>query len=602
MPLRIEDYAVISDCHTAALVGRDGSIDWLCLPRYDSPSTFGALLGGPDHGRWLLAPDEEVVASRRRYVGDTFVLETVWETAGGAVQVLDLMPVGDRRADVVRRVTGLRGTVRMRQELAVRFEYATALPWVRRVGREETPDERPRLLAVAGPDAVALRGGPVPRAQDHSHTATMTIAEGVTTDLVLTWYPSHRDLPEVLDVDERLDRTLRWWQDWADRADVGRSAWPEAVRRSLLVLRALTHEDTGGVVAAATTSLPEEIGGVRNWDYRYCWLRDTALTLEALMLHGYTQEARAWRDWLLRAVAGSPEDVQIMYGLAGERDLPERELTSLPGYEGSSPVRVGNGAVGQYQADVLGEVMVALENARCAGIDEDEFSWPLQRALTEYVARSWDRPDHGIWEIRGPERHFTHSRVMIWAALDRGVRAVREHGLDGPADRWAALRDRVRADVEEHGWDAVRGTYTQHYGSAGVDASLLQLAQVGFCAPDDPRMLGTVAALEEDLLQDGLLLRYRTEEGVDGLPPGEHPFLACSFWLVEQYARSGRVDDAQALMERLVGLCNDVGLLSEEYDVPGGRQIGNTPQALSHLALVRAADALDETRRDKVQR
>lgn len=599
MALRIEGYALVGDMHTAALVGRDGSVDWLCLPRFDSASTFGALLGTPEHGRWLLVPADEVTSTRRAYLGDTFVLETLWETENGAVTVVDFMPVSDRRADVVRRVTGVRGTVRMRQELVIRFGYASAMPWVRKVRDAEGC---PGLLAVAGPDALLLRGEPLPRPDNHRHTGELTVAEGDVVDLVLTWYPSHRPVPPALDVSSRLEATRSWWQAWADRSDSGHSPYAAHVRRSLLVLRALTHEDTGGIVAAATTSLPEEFGGVRNWDYRYCWLRDTALTLEALMMHGYTDEAHDWRDWLLRTIAGDPHDVQIMYGLAGERDLPEREIDHLPGYEGSQPVRVGNGAVGQYQADVLGEVMVALENARLAGVHEDEFSWPLQRALLAFIEENWERPDQGIWEIRGPQRRFTHSRVMIWAALDRGVRAVRSHGLDGPADRWAVLRDRVREEIELEGWDDDQQTYTQYYGGSGVDASLLQLAQVGYCAPGDPRMLGTVAAIERLLTQDGLVIRYRTEDGVDGLPPGEHPFLACSFWMVEQYARSGRTDDARALMDRLVGFCNDLGLLSEEYDVGSGRQAGNTPQALSHLALVRAADALDATRSGKVQR
>ena len=599
MPLRIEDYALISDCHTAALVGRDGSIDWLCLPRYDSPSTFGALLGTPDHGRWLVAPADPVTATRRSYQGDTFVLETIWETAGGAVSVVDAMPMGNRRADVVRRITGLRGTVKMRQELAIRFEYATALPWVRKVVDAQG---RKGLLAVAGPDAVLLRGGPMPHPIDHRHADVFTVAEDIVVDLVLTWYPSHRPVPEPMDVGPQLEETRRWWQGWADRSDCGHSPYCDAVRRSLLVLRALTHEDTGGIVAAATTSLPEDFGGVRNWDYRYCWLRDASLTLEALISHGYSEEARDWRSWLLRAIAGDPDDVQIMYGLAGERDLPEREVPSLPGYEGSRPVRIGNGAVGQYQADVLGEVMVALENARLAGVAEDEFSWPLQRALLSFIEHNWQRPDRGIWEVRGPERLFTHSRVMIWAALDRGIRAVREHGLDGPADRWELLRDLVREEIEDEGWSDDAKTYTQYYGGGGVDASLLQLAQVGFCKPDDERMLATVAAIERELIRDGLVMRYRTEKGVDGLPGGEHCFLACSFWLVEQYARSGRTADATALMNRLVSFCNDVGLVSEEYDVASGRQVGNMPQALSHLALVRAADALDVARRGTLQR
>ncbi|HZI97141.1 MAG TPA: glycoside hydrolase family 15 protein [Actinomycetales bacterium] len=593
MAANIEDYALIGDMHTAALVSRRGSIDWLCLPRFDSPSTFGALLGTEDHGYWRLAPSSAEASSSRRYAGETFVLETTWETPDGVVEVTDAMPLGDRRADIVRRVRGVSGTVTMRQELAIRFGYAMAMPWVQRV---DDGDGNEAILAVAGPDAVLLRGGPLPRPDDHRHVGEFDVAEGKVVDITLTWYPSHRPVPAAFDVDEALDSTRRWWDGWSDHSDCeGPYEW--YVRRSLLVLRALTHEDTGGIVAAATTSLPEQFGGSRNWDYRYCWLRDAALTLEALLTHGYSGEAMDWRTWLLRAIAGDPEDVQIMYGLAGERDLLERELPQFPGYENSRPVRIGNGAVGQYQADVLGEVMIALENARQAGVTEDRFSWPLQRVLLDALTKNWQRPDHGIWEIRGPERHFTHSRVMVWAALDRGVRAVTEHGLEGPADRWAELRDRVRDEIEERGFDRSRGTYTQFYGGEGVDASLLQLAQVGYCEPDDERMLGTVAAIEEDLLRHGCVLRYRTEEGVDGLPPGEHPFLACSFWLVEQYARSGRLDDARELMDLLVGFSNDVGLLSEEYDVEGRRQVGNTPQAFSHLALVRAADALDDARR-----
>ena len=593
MASRIEDYALVGDMHTAALVSRGGSIDWLCLPRYDSPSMFGALLGDSDHGYWRLAPATPDATSSRRYVGDTFVLETTWRTPDGVVEVTEAMPLHDRRADLVRRIRGVSGTVTMRQELAIRFGYAMAMPWVQRV-KDDTGNDA--ILAVAGPDAVLLRGGPLPRPDDHRHVGEFEVAAGDVVDITLTWYPSHRAVPPALDVGEVIESTGRWWQKWIAQSDC-EGPYEQHVRRSLLVLRALTHEDTGGIVAAATTSLPEQFGGSRNWDYRYCWLRDAALTLEALLTHGYADEAMNWRTWLLRAIAGDPEDVQIMYGLAGERELLERELPQFPGYENSAPVRIGNGAVGQYQGDVLGEVMVALENARLAGVTEDRFSWPLQRVLLEALEKNWQRPDHGIWEIRGPERHFTHSRVMIWAALDRGVRAVRQHGLEGPADRWAELHDRVREEVEEHGFDSERGTYTQYYGGGGVDASLLQLAQVGYCEPDDERMLGTVAAIEEDLLRHGCVLRYLTEEGVDGLPPGEHTFLACSFWLVEQHARSGRLDDARALMNLLVSFANDVGLLSEEYDVEGRRQVGNTPQALSHLALVRAADALDDARR-----
>jgi GH15 family glucan-1,4-alpha-glucosidase len=589
MPLRIEDYAMIGDCHTAALVGRDGSIDWLCLPRFDSASTFGALLGDENHGRWLLAPAASLTGeatSTRSYLPDTFTLITTWTTATGEVEVTELMPHGDRRADIIRRVRGVSGTVHMHVDLRVRFGYSDALPWIR-----QSPNQGDHaLIAIAGPDAIVVRG-PELRAQNHSHQADFTVAKGESVDLTLTWYPSHRQPPPRIDVSRRVRETTKWWRDWASSADRA-PEYPDAVRRSLLVLRALTHEDTGGIVAAATTSLPEQFGGQRNWDYRYVWLRDASLTLEVLLDHGFLAEADAWRSWLLRSIAGDPSDVQIMYGLAGERRLDEYELATLPGYEGSSPVRVGNGAFLQYQGDVFGEVMVALQAARQVGAAEDDFSWPLQRALMTYVEENWMRPDNGIWEIRGPQRHFTHSRVMVWAAFDCAIRAVREFGLEGPADRWQEIRDEIRDEIEKHGWDPKRGTYTQYYGSEGVDASLLQLPQVGYLAPDDPRMVSTVEAIERELMHDGLLLRYRTDTGVDGLPAGEHPFLACSFWLVEQYASSGRKSDARALMDRLVSFSNDVGLLSEEYDVAGARQAGNVPQALSHLALVRAADAI----------
>jgi GH15 family glucan-1,4-alpha-glucosidase len=586
----IEDYAVLSDCRTAALVSRDGGIDWLCLPRFDSASVFGALLGGDDQGRWSLRPVDAEATSERRYLGDTLALVTRWTTPTGVVEVVDVMPLRDERAELVRRVRGVSGTVRMRQELRIRFDYARTMPWV----RQEGTDEDPLLVAVAGPDAVVVRGVRL-KAVDHTHAAEFDVDADAVVDLSMAWFPSHQRAPKRLDVDRALERTLSWWSEWASAIDYDGVA-VRAVVRSLLTLRALTDDETGGIVAAATTSLPEQFGGARNWDYRYVWLRDASLTLQALLAHGFEQEAQKWRAWLLRAVAGAPEDVQIMYGLAGERDLPEREMPSLPGYDGASPVRIGNAAVDQYQADVIGEVMVALHEARVAGVDETEFSWPLQRALLGFVETNWQRPDNGIWEIRGEPRHFTHSRVMIWAALDRGVRAVRENGLPGPVETWERLRDEVRAEIEAQGYDAERGHFVQSYGSPEVDASLLVLPMVGFVPADDPRMLGTVAELERVLLQDGLLHRYRTESSVDGLAGGEHPFLACSFWLVRQYADSGRIDDARTLMDRLVGLCNDVGLLSEEYDVEGRRHAGNTPQALSHLALVQAADAITAAR------
>jgi GH15 family glucan-1,4-alpha-glucosidase len=585
MPSPIEEYALLSDCRTGALVSRDGSIDWLCLPRFDAPSIFGALLGDPTHGCWTLRPRDEDATMTRRYLPDTFVLVTRWESADGVAEVHDFMPMSHHRTDVVRRVIGVSGTVSFFTELRMHFDYARALPWVRQVGTKAVP----ALRATAGPDAVIVRGVAL-SASDHVHTADVTVSEGETRELTLTWFLSHESAPDPLDIEDAVARTRSWWQGWASGI-AHDGPHRDMVVRSLLVLRALTNRDTGGIVAAATTSLPEDFGGSRNWDYRYVWLRDAALTLEVLISHGFLQEAQHWRLWLLRAIAGEPAEVQIMYGIAGERDLTERELVCLPGYDGASPVRIGNGAVDQYQGDVIGEVLVALEAARIAGLEESSFSWPLQRALLQRVIAGMDRPDNGIWEIRGEPQWFTHSRVMMWAALDRGVRAVREHGLPGDADRWVEIRDRLRVEIDERGVHA-DGYFVQHYDSDEVDASLLVLPQVGYCAADDPRMTRTVAQMESTLLRDGLLMRYRTTTGVDGLAGDEHPFLACSFWLVEQYAASGREHDAEALMARLVALSNDLGLLSEEYDVDGARHAGNTPQALSHLALVRAADAL----------
>lgn len=578
---------MIGDCHTAALIGTNGSIDWLCLPRLDSASTFGALLGDERHGRWLLAPTDDRATSARRYDGNTFTLVTTWSTPDGEVEVTELMPHGDRRADLIRRVRGVSGAVEMHQELRIRFGYADAMPWVRQVPEKK----RHALVAVAGPDAIVVRG-PKLTPSDHSHVSDFTVASGQTVDLSMTWYPSHRKVPTRYNINRGIRKTRRWWNDWFSTCDVGHTEYRDEVVRSLLILRALTHEDTGGIAAAATTSLPEQWGGVRNWDYRFVWLRDASATLDVLLSHGFRSEAKSWRNWLLRAIAGDPADIQIMYGLGGERELTELTIDSLPGYDGAAPVRKGNGAFTQYQGDIFGETMLALRKAREVGAKEDKFSWPLQRALLEFVEKNWQREDHGMWEMRGPTQNFTHSRAMLWAALDCGVSAVREHGLDGPADEWEKLRDRIRDDIEKHGFNRQRNTYTQHYDTDRVDATLLQLAQIGYLDHDDPRMLGTVAAIEEELLHDGLLLRYRTEHSDDNLPAGEHPFLACSFWLVEQYALSGRIDDAIALMDRLVGFCNDVGMLSEEYDTHKNRHVGNTPQALSHLGLVRAASAI----------
>lgn len=590
MATPIEDYSLLSNCRTAALVSREGRIEWLCLPRLDSPSVFAQMLGGPDDGMWSLRPSDERAVASRHYDADTFILVTRWETPDGVAEVHDFMPIGPDphvaigRTDLVRRVVGVSGAVEFSAELRIRFDYARAMPWVRQHGADATPE----LIAMAGPDALIVRGMRF-HAADHRHTAAFAVGAGQARDLVLTWFPSYRPIPEPLDVEQAHAQTREWWQTWADRIEHGGPHRDEVVR-SLLVLRALSNHDTGGIAAAATTSLPEDFGGTRNWDYRFVWLRDAALTLEALLAHGFVDLADGWRTWLLRAIAGDPADLQIMYGLAGERNLPEHELPHLAGYADSKPVRVGNGAALQYQADVVGEVLVTLSAARDAGLVESEFAWRLETHLVRYAAEQFDRPDHGIWEIRGDLRRFTYSRVMIWATFDRAVRAVEEHGLDGDVDTWRALRERTRAEIDAEG--VVDGHFAQYYGTAEVDASLLLLPQVGYCAPDDPRMLATVERIEQTLMRDGLVLRYRTDTGVDGLPGGEHPFLACSFWLVEQYAASGRRADAEALMSRLCAFTNDLGLLSEEYDPISERQVGNFPQALSHLALVRAADAL----------
>ncbi len=587
MPLPIEDYAVVGDTGTAALIGRDGSVDWLCLPRFDSPACFAALLGDEQNGRWLIGPAGEAETSRR-YVGHTAVLETTYTTDTGTVRVLDVMPIGDRRADLVRRVTGVEGTVRMRHEWVVRFGYGRIRPWVHRADNHGTEV----ITAVAGPDRIILRADRLPHSVDHVHADEFDVHAGEELQFTCTWVPSHHPMPEPLALEGRLEDTADAYEDWADRCSYT-GPHREAVLRSLLTLRLLTHGGTGGIVAAPTTSLPEDFGGERNWDYRFCWLRDAALTLEAFLASGYEHEARLWRDWLLRAVAGDPADLQVMYAVDGGRELPERELDHLAGYAGSRPVRVGNGAVGQRQTDVLGEVMAALEAAREIGLAEDDDSWALQRALVDELAETWEEPDHGLWEIRGPQQRFTHSRVMVWAAFDRAVRAVEKHGLPGSVDRWRALRDEVRAEILEKGYDPERNTFTQHYDTTAVDASLLVLPTVGFVEGDDPRMLGTIAAVEEDLMEHGFLLRYRTETGVDGLRGDEHPFLACSFWLVSAYALAGRVDDARALMERLLTVPNDVGLLPEEYDPVEKRFVGNFPQAFSHLTLVGAAIQLE---------
>ncbi len=589
MALPIEDYAVLGDTGTAALVGRDGSIDWLCLPRFDSQACFAALLGRPKHGRWLLGPVGHVATSRR-YLEGTFVLETTHETPTGTVTVTDVMPLGDNRADVVRRVAGVKGTVTMRNEWIVRFGYGKIRPWVTRRKDDNGGDV---ISAIAGPDMLVLRGSRLPKAAEGKHVDEFQVCQGDVLDFSTTWFRSHHEIPPMLDVDQRLAQTIKVSQDWASRCRY-KGPYGKDVVRSLLVLRLLTHAGTGGIAAAPTTSLPESFGGTRNWDYRYCWLRDASLTLEALLTAGYEGETLLWRDWLLRAIAGDPRDLQIMYAVDGGRDLPERELGHLPGYADSRPVRIGNGAVSQRQTDVLGEVMASLELARANGIEETRHSWSLQRALVAELAKHWDEPDNGLWEIRGPRRHFTHSRVMVWVAFDRAISAVEKYGLDGPVDSWRRIRDAVRDQIIERGYDASRGTFVQHYDTVDVDASLLLIPLVGFLPGDDPRVLGTIKAVQEDLMYDGLVLRYRTETGVDGIDGDEYPFLACSFWLVSALAHAGRVDDGHDLMKRLLDLTNDVGLLSEEYDPVHGRMVGNFPQAFSHLALAGAATALAE--------
>ena len=592
MALPIEDYALLGDNGTAALVGRDGSIDWLCLPRFDSPACFAALLGSRENGRWLLGPVGQA-RTTRRYVGDSFVLETTHETPTGVVRITDFMPVGDGRADLVRRIEGVSGTVRIRHEWVVRFGYGKVRPWVSRRADAPQIGAGEMISAIAGPDMLVLRGSRLPHAVDGRHEDEFDVAAGERMTFSTTWFKSHHEVPPPMDVDNEAEQTVARWNLWARSCDHS-GPYRGAVVRSLLVLRVLTHGETGGIVAAPTTSLPEQFGGPRNWDYRFCWLRDASLTLEALLRSGYHEETVLWRNWLLRAVAGDPEDIQIMYAVDGGRDLPERELSHLDGYAGSRPVRIGNAAVDQRQTDVMGEIMAALDLAREQGLKDTPQSWSLQRALVTNLANHWDEPDNGLWEIRGPLRHFTHSRVMVWVALDRAINAVERHGLKGPVERWRALRAAVHAEVMDRGYDVQRGCFTQHYETTEVDASLLVLPTVGFIAGDDPRFLGTVRAIEQDLLRDGLVMRYRTQSGVDGLPGDEHPFLACSFWLVAAYAGAGRLEEAHALMRRLVALANDVGLLSEEYDPVTARMAGNFPQAFSHLALIRAALALHE--------
>jgi GH15 family glucan-1,4-alpha-glucosidase len=585
MSLAIEDYAVIGDCETAALVGRDGSIDWLCWPRFDSDACFAALLGTREHGRWLISPASPVTSVARRYRGASLILETRFETAQGAVRLVDFMPLRSANSDVVRLVVGERGRVSMRLELTIRFGYGADVPWVTRL-----PDES-GMRAIAGPDMLVLRSPVQVRGENLHSVADFTVAEGETIPFVLTYGASHAEMPRAIDAEAALDETQAYWLEWAAQ-HTDASPWADTVLRSLLTLKALTYAPTGGLVAAATTSLPERIRGARNWDYRLCWLRDATLTLMALMNSGYYQEAKAWRDWLLRAAAGSPRQMQIMYGLAGERRLTEWDVPWLPGYEGSRPVRIGNAAHSQLQLDVYGEIMDALHQARCGGLPEDKAAWALQRELLEHLEGIWREPDEGIWEVRGGRQHFTHSKVMAWVAFDRAVKSVEMFGLDGPVDRWRKICREIHDEVCAKGYDAARHTFVQAYGSSLLDASLLLLPAMGFLPASHPRFLGTVAAIERELVRDGLVWRYNSAATRDGLPRGEGAFLPCSFWLADAYEMMGRGDEARRLFERLIGLANDVGLLAEEYDPDAGRQLGNFPQAFSHLALINTANNL----------
>jgi GH15 family glucan-1,4-alpha-glucosidase len=586
--LPIEDYALIGDTQTAALVGLDGSIDWLCLPRFDSAACFAALLGDPDNGRWRIAPKGAERAVRRRYRDRALVLTTEWQTAEGEVRVTDFMPPRADLPNLIRVVEGVRGRVAMEMELILRFDYGRIVPWVRRVGGD--------LCATAGPDSVCLRANVPTHGEGLRTESEFIVGEGDFVPFVLSWNPSHMPPHEPPHAGGALDMTLNWWRAWCTRLRYS-GEWVDDVRQSLMVLKALTYAPTGGMVAAPTTSLPEQIGGVRNWDYRYCWVRDAAFTLWALSIGGYTDEARAFRDWLLRAAGGDPGNLQVLYGAGGESRLPEYELDWLAGYEGSAPVRVGNAAAEQFQLDVYGEVLDTLHLARVFGVEADQASWSMERLLVDFVEQHWHDADEGLWEVRGPRRQFTHSKVMAWAAIDRAVKGVQKYGLDGPLDRWRALREEIHADVLANGFDSERNTFTQFYGSKELDASLLMIPLVHFLPASDPRMRGTVEAIKRELMEDGFVMRYRTEQTDDGLPTGEGAFLACTFWLVDNLALMGQLTEATEVFERLLSLRNDVGLLAEEYDPRLGRQVGNFPQAFTHVGLVNSAYNLDRARK-----
>ena len=583
MAERIEDYALLGDLQTAALVGRSGSVDWLTFPRFDSSSCFSALLGNREHGRWSIAPLAGGQTTDRRYRTDTLILESEWQVGNGRVRVIDFMPPRETKPDIVRIVEGLEGSVHMRTELIVRFDYGSVVPWLRRLDVES-------LLAVGGPDGLLLRSPVELHPDDKTHVADFTVRAGDRVPFVLTWFPSHEDVPKTVNAEQALADTESYWHDWLQNCRY-EGRYRDAVHTSLIVLKALTYRPTGGIVAAPTTSLPEQIGGGRNWDYRYCWLRDATFTLYALMNAGFRDEAAAWRDWLLRAVGGDPANAQILYGIGGQRRIPEYELDWLPGYAGSRPVRIGNAAAEQLQLDVYGEVMDALHQARLHDIGSDQHAWSLQQILLDFLEGAWDQPDEGIWEVRGGRRHFTHSKVLAWVAFDRGVQSVERLGLEGPVDRWRQLRAEIHEEVCREGFSVELNSFTQSYGASELDASTLLIPLVGFLPPDDPRVIGTIDAVQRELMRDGFVERYKTRDhnAVDGLVGREGVFLPCSFWLVDALLMLGREDEARALFERLLGVSNDLGLLAEEYDPSGKRQLGNFPQAFTHVGLVNSA-------------
>ncbi len=579
----IEDYAMIGDLRTAALVGRNGSIDWFCAPRFDSAAAFAALLGDNDNGHWQISPADGSISGTRRYRDGTLILETDFETSEGSVRVIDCMPTNDDQTSIVRVVRGLSGTVSMRMEMVIRLDYGATIPWVE--------NRHTGLVAIAGPDALYLRTPAETRGERYTTVAEFAVREGERVPFTLSWHPSYQPEPAAVDPIWAVRTTEQWWRTWSGKCAY-KSEWRAEVINSLVVLKALTYEPTGAVVAAPTTSLPEAIGGERNWDYRYCWLRDSALTVDALVDSGYLEEALAFRNYMTRAVAGHPSQVSVLYGLAGERQVPEREIDSLAGYEGSKPVRVGNAAAGQFQLDVYGEILDAAHRAREIAGAIDPRGWRGQMSLVGFVEGVWRDPDEGIWEVRGPRRHFTHSKVMAWVALDRAVRTVENFGAEGPVDRWREARDVIHADVLEHGYDPERNTFTQYYGSEELDAATLLIGAVGFLPGDDPRVIGTIEAIKAELTPDGFVRRYSTDPGehnVDGLGGVEGAFLPCTFWLADALMLAGREDEGREVFERALSVGNDLGLFSEEYDPKAKRLLGNFPQAFTHLALINTA-------------